>query len=196
VCGARGRDLHHGRRWNTAKHTVSIGPVAGHERVLDPRALKDWWAFLLAALTAYGLVPRLLLWQFAAWRSRAVRRALPLDHGDCQVAYERLTRCLHGWCGPGAREVGDGGTKPVVRPADGAAPRVDGAECSVVTWADVPVDAEEASRLGEARFGWSVTAVHASGGREMNGDVPAALAEIGRSVREGPVVILCEAWEG
>jgi hypothetical protein len=42
--------------------------------------------------------------------------------------------------------------------------------------------------LVEARFGWSVTAVHASGGREMNGDVPAALAEIGRSVGEGPVV--------
>src|SRR6185503_4846300 len=58
----------------------------------DPRALKDWWAFLLAALATYGLLPRFVLWQFASWRARAVRRALPLDHGDCQVAYERLTR--------------------------------------------------------------------------------------------------------
>jgi hypothetical protein len=161
----------------------------------DPRALKDWWAFLLAALTTYGLLPRLVLWQFAARRSRTIRRALPLDHGDCEVAYERLTRCLHGWCGPGTRSSEDGGAPAAASRAPQTALRSEGTECTVVTWADVPLTAEEASRLVADRFGWRAAAVYPCGGRDKDGGAPKAAADVVRASRERPVVILCEAWE-
>ena len=59
-------------------------------RDYDADLLGDWWPFLVAALVAYGLLPRLVLMAYAAYRARAARAALALDHGDCALLVERL----------------------------------------------------------------------------------------------------------
>jgi hypothetical protein len=56
----------------------------------DPALLKEWWAFLLAALTTYGLLPRCLLWGWARLAAARARARLPLDHGECEALVERL----------------------------------------------------------------------------------------------------------
>ena len=61
-------------------------------RSYDPDLLGDWWPFLVAALVTYGLLPRVLLATYAAYRTTAARRALALDHGECAGVCERLLR--------------------------------------------------------------------------------------------------------
>ena len=163
----------------------------------DPRTLKDWWAFLLAALITYGLLPRLVLWRVAAWRTRRLRALLALDHGDAQIAYERMMRGTHGWVGHGTSDDGSRSTDPSrirVIPAD-LPPMTASVGCTVVRWADVPLNAQDAAGLTARRFGWRADAVQECGGRGRLGDRDTLISVLAKEAPDRPLVLLAESWE-
>jgi hypothetical protein len=162
----------------------------------DPVMLKDWWAFLVAALLTYGLMPRLILWGYALWRAHASRRGLTLDHGDCEALYERLVSSVSGWEGESAPTFRDeessflsrvGGN--LVLPGRGAVE-----DCTILCWGDVPLSRVEAADLVRDRFGWKTGDVHAVGGKETAGQ-DAMREQLATGSREQPVLLLAEAWE-
>jgi hypothetical protein len=65
-----------------------------------------WWSFLVAALIAWGLVPRLLAWSFAAWQVRRAQRQVPFDDARCQALFARLVPASTHWQGPAADDIG------------------------------------------------------------------------------------------
>lgn len=164
-------------------------------RAYDADRLGDWWPFLFAALCTYGLLPRLVLASFAAYRQRAARRALALDHGECALVYSRLLRSASGW-GPG-RPVGsevpaesrcetDESPPPPLPAADGPV--------DVIRWADAAVSREEARALLSARYGWEIGAF--DDGRGDGGEQDAALlSRVGGAGTHAPVLLIAEAWE-
>jgi hypothetical protein len=164
----------------------------------DPRALKDWWAFLLAALATYGLLPRLVLWSFASWRMRAARAATPLDHGDAQTAFDRLTRGSHGWAGAdasGAERDDEVRAVDPKRPNVALPPATAQVGCTVVRWADVPVSDEESAAMVAQRFGWRADNIFACGGRDGVEQRQVVINALAREAAANPVVVLAEAWE-
>jgi len=168
----------------------------------DPVMLKDWWAFLVAALFTYGLLPRLLLWRISTWNAYRARARLPLDHGECEAVYERLMHGTRGWVGAGAaEEAGEvpaaerreqEGDEPEAAPIP-AATEVEG--CLVVCWADVPLRAADAGALIGRRFGWPVSAVHAIGGKDALGQHELVQSLARSRSSQDPVVVVAEAWE-
>jgi hypothetical protein len=166
------------------------------EGVYDPVVLKDWWAFLVAALAVYGLLPRLLLWSVAGWRWRAAARDLRLDHGDCQAVYERLCTALGGWQADarngGPDDVGAAATALAARPELPKAGHATG--CVVLCWGDVPLREDEAAELVRRRFGWRTTSVQAVGGTQSGGQ-HTMLESLAAGAASDPVIVVAEAWE-
>lgn len=162
----------------------------------DPALLKNWWAFLIAALLTYGLLPRTALWLYSGRRLLRARRQLRLDHGECQAALERLSGVRVGWVADAAD--GSVGREDEL-PAEPVAPTLDlpaagQARCVVLGWADVPLDVGGAERLVRERFGWTSAALHAVGGAHVAAGQ--AMVDDLRSADPGsPVVVVAEAFE-
>jgi hypothetical protein len=66
--------------------------------------------------------------------------------------------------------------------------------CAVVCWADVPLSVAEAGARIRRRFGWPVSAVHAIGGKDAQGQHKLLESIAGRGSQD-PVVVIAEAWE-
>jgi hypothetical protein len=150
----------------------------------EPERLKDWWPFLLAAVTTYGLLPRVLLATLAARRARSARAALGHDHGDARLLNDRLTRSRSGWGTEAAARESAAGD------ATGAAEfrrlALAGASCDVVVWGDVPIEEQDLRALIDARLGCTVRSLE----RRWS-DVAVA-----RGASEAdPIVVVAEAWE-
>ena len=160
-------------------------------RDYDPDLLGDWWPFLVAALVAYALVPRILLATYAAHRARRARAALALDHGECAALCERLLQRANLW-GRGDTV----GTAVVASPTadvgSGCALPVSGVVVRALRWADAAVSRDDVARLVGARYGWQVASLDDVRGDDDPGERRhlAALAESDR-----PVLLVAEAFE-
>ena len=161
----------------------------------DPTVLKDWWPFLIAALVTYGLIPRILLAWFASRQEVSTRRRLPLDHADCDTAYDRLTAGYEGWHSGPAHRFGDvGHAGDGVGVADSSVlGDYSGASCTVIIWGGMPVENGQAKGFVREALGWNAEAVVVAG----NGgtDTAASLKPAASSGSKDPVVILAESWE-
>jgi hypothetical protein len=174
---------------------VSASRYFRNSAAYDARMLKDWWAFLLAALVAYGLCPRLLLWRIAAWRLRRSRASLALDHGEAEVAFERLTRSTHGWTGGQAAPAATTPATTLASQASAALPKASGSACTIVRWADVPLDTVAAGALAQRRFGWRAEGVFDSGGRDGAREREDLLRRLAAEPEARPVMLIAESWE-
>lgn len=163
--------------------------------VYDPVLLKDWWAYLIAALLAYGLVPRLVLFTVTTRRAYTARRDLTLDHGELEAVYERMVRAVSGWSSDPAGPGGDAfaraevGASAAELPAAGTV-----SSCTVLCWGDVPLSGDEPGALVEQRFGWRTGVVHGAGGKDTAGQHSMLESLASGGARE-PVVVVAEAWE-
>jgi hypothetical protein len=160
----------------------------------DADRLGDWWPFLFAALTTYGLLPRIALAAYASYRQRAARRSLALDHGECADVYARLLRTTVGWgrgadVGPEVPSEGrsDGGS--ALSPLPASMGSVHG-----IRWADAEISHEEAARLLTGRYRWNLESFDDSAGDGGQGDA-AVLSRLAADRDQAPVLLIAEAWE-
>lgn len=162
--------------------------------VHDPALLKDWWAFLVAAIVTYGLLPRAGLWMYSIARLRSARAEVPLDHGDPQSLRERLSSARVGWVADPtvtlpAELCGDHETaSPPPLPLDSEA------SCIAIAWADAPLGETDAAQLIERRFGWQLESFHEAGGVQRTGD-RSMIAAVESADEDSPIVVVAESFE-
>jgi hypothetical protein len=160
--------------------------VAGPGRAADPALVGAWWPFLLAAVVAYGLVPRAAALALARGRAAWLLATLPLDDVEVRAVLRRV-------CAPRVETRGAGdGAAPRDGPLPPAPPRArrhDGGRAALVLWRDVPRGGGLEEAIGR-QLGAAVGTVLAAGGRD-HAEVDWARFADGLD----PVVVLAEAWE-
>lgn len=169
----------------------SMGPNRSHSTP-NPEILGGWWPFLVACLSFYGLLPRLLTWFFASWqRNRALRTTLLRIPGAADLL-ERLnrpaidTRSPEPEAGPALR------TDASVLPADPIASPGSGAP--TVVWADLPFSQKAQATFVDKHLGTSMGETFRAGGAaslEDDARVIQALAEAAPT----SIIVLIKAWE-
>jgi hypothetical protein len=142
-------------------HLESAYLVAGAGRGAHPEIVGGWWPFLVAALLAYGLLPRVVL--LAASHLRAARILARLSFDDAEVArlLARLTTPHLETRATSPEETPDGAAHP---PPGGAPARGQG-PASVVLWRDVPGGPALESALARG-LGAPVARTRAAGGKD------------------------------
>ena len=159
---------------------------AGGGRAVDPALVGGWWRYLLAAIAAYGLLPRALALAVARLRAARLLARLPLDDAEISRLAQRLaephveTRAIAPEPEPARTSTG----------GVAAAAPAEGMRCAVVLWRDVP--ARPDVRAAIARHVRSeIASVHAAGGRDDLGTTSWAAAVDAAE----PVVVVAEGFE-
>ncbi len=160
--------------------------LSGGGRAAHPELVGGWWPFLIAALIAYGLLPRLATLIVSQVRTGRLLRRLPLDDAEVSRVLRRLVE-------PRVET----GSLTVDRAVPSSAKALTanlpaaGARCALVLWRDVP--RTPALEAAVARHtDWPVAAVHTAGGR----DYEEGSEEWTRRVNGASgIVVLAEGWE-
>ncbi len=202
------------RLWPEAVPSIEMVAATRHWS-LDPRFLATprdgafggdawgaWWAFMMASLVAYGLLPRLAALGLATlWLRRSVSR-LGVRHPDLVRLRERLMRPR---VSTQSEEREEAAVLP--EPPPGAVEALEEAPLAppalAMQWAGVGLEPEEAAALVATRLGRRPpAAVLTVGGVDTSADETAlAAAESlagsrnGDPYGTGAVVLLVEAWE-
>jgi hypothetical protein len=152
------------------------------------RTLTGWWPFTIAAIVAYGLLPRSLLLLLSAVRLRAATAALLLDDPRVTALLDRMA----------APEIETAAPEHDAAPVGGAAraPGVDRAitgSAHAVIW-EGSLAPDSVRDYARRQLGLELTAVAEAGGsRVLNAD-RAVLEQIGAAdVRT--LVVFTPAWE-
>ena len=158
--------------------------------LLSPERLTTWWAFLLTALIVYGLLPRLLTWAIASLALRRTLRRLPLDHGDFEDLYERLTLPLVEMPG---RETDPAAPPPPTAPRENAKPAP--TRLWAIAWKDAPLTLPAARELLAERYGLPLEKLlRAGGGLDPAAD-QVAITALEALPPATDLVLLVEAFE-
>jgi hypothetical protein len=159
---------------------------SGARRAAHPEMVGGYWPFLIGSLAFYGLLPRCVTLAIASIRRNRLLARLPLDDAETTRLLQRLEEPEV----ETGRSGSDAPPPPAPSPvAQVAAPA--GTRCIVVLWRDVPSGKElEAAIARQTRC--TVSAVHAAGGRDYEGDAVdwARLAD-----GSDPLVLVAEGWE-
>jgi len=165
-----------------ASRFFRMDSIAAH----SPEALTGWWRFVLAALVAYGLLPRVLMLIVALSRQRAATRALLLDDA-------RVTALLDRMATPIVALEGDGTEHVPVPEASQRAPSHHGAagRARAVVWAGT-IEIAAAAQVVQRALGIGITdTVEAGGNRTLDQDRAAT-----RALRDAEtVVVLVRSFE-
>lgn len=161
-------------------------------RPTDPAVLGDWWPFLLAAITCYGLLLRTLLLGVAGWRfRRAVEYAL-LHAPGVQDLWDRLDSALVETRAAQPEAAGD---VPSPRAAHSGQPPLASRAGVLVKWAGVELDHGEAAQPLRQALGVEPRAAFRAGGTNSLEDDRNVIADVARDAGSGPVLILVKGWE-
>ncbi|HLU40210.1 MAG TPA: DUF2868 domain-containing protein [Planctomycetota bacterium] len=126
-----------------------------------------WWSFLVAALVVWGLLPRVVLWAFAAWRVRAALRAVPFDDRRCNALFDRLLPDA-GWAGPSPDEIGlPPHERAAGRAADAPPVSVGRGSTWLLTWGRLAKHQTELAECVRAATGAPPSGVLAVGGADL-----------------------------
>ena len=166
----------------------------------DPSVWGGWWLFLFLSVTVYGLFPRALALAYSVFRARRMLRNLPLDHGELQNLFERLTAAsidTHGLsAGEGAGAVSAGAEDLQVESTPPDAHGGDASVCTALVWGGAPIADDGLVRIIERRFGKSVDARFDAGGGDFVADKRTCAELAGHVQRSrGPLVMVAEAFE-
>jgi hypothetical protein len=161
--------------------------VAGAGRSARPELVGGWWPFLVAALLAYGLLPRALLLALSRWKAARALAALP--HGDAET--RRLAARLAGPHVETRAPLAEAPSAPALAGRSRERPPPPGTPAALVLWRDVPGGPALEGAAARA-LGRPIVAVHAAGGR---GHEEAATDWAAVAGSADPVVVVAEAFE-
>lgn len=153
----------------------------------ESRDLAGWWSFTVLAIACYGLLPRVVLLGFSAWRLRVATRALLVDDPRVAALLDRMaTPAIE--TAADEHESGDLGDARSAPPA----PQALGGPARGVIWSH-GIAPDVVRDYARRRLGLELTAVVEAGGTpELEVDRRAA-EEIASGT--GPVVVFTPAWE-
>jgi len=180
-------DVEHTRYWTT---------VNTYDRNMSD-AWARWWPFLFAALTVYGLLPRLITLAISHWQVRANLKSIRLDHSEFDRLAERLARPQIDTQAT-EPETGDAFLKgQAASPSslNEAFPR--SGPILALAWAGVQASSGEMEQLVSQRLGGQVVARHTVGQLNPQEDAQAlaqAAEHLGGSTN-GRAALLVEVWE-
>lgn len=151
------------------------------------RDLAGWWSFTVLAIACYGLLPRVALLAFSAWRLRAATCALLVDDPRVAALLDRMaTPAIE--TAADEHESAEGDEARAAAPA----PRALGGPARGVIWSH-GISREAVYDYARRRLGLELTAlVEAGGSPELDVDRRAA-DEIAAGA--GPLVVFTPAWE-
>jgi hypothetical protein len=160
--------------------------LAGAGRSAHPELVGGWWRFLVAAVIAYGLVPRALLLALARLREARLLARLPHDDAEVDRVVARLTAPHVDTRAP------LGEVTPELPSARAAGPSAErsGAPWAIVLWRDVPDGARLEAALSSA-LGGPVVRVRRAGGKDHE-EAGADWEALGAGAE---VVVVAEAFE-
>ena len=168
--------------------------------VSDPALWGGWWLFLFVSVSFYGLLPRVVVWAYATIRARKMLRTLPLDHGELQSLFERLTIAYVDTRSPEERDAVEKGDPAKGLYVEGRAPagavETGSKVCTAVVWGGVPISDERLNQTLERRFGQTVRARLEAGDGDFAADEQACAAlaaDLANS--ESLVILLAESFE-
>ena len=155
---------------------------------ISAEALTGWWPFLLAAIIAYGLVPRCALLIVALIRLRAATVSLLLDDPNVRALLDRMSTAE---VALGAADVEE--PAPPTRIVASRFPAASSSQAVAIVWSSaIPVDRVNAWSM--RNLDKEVTQiVEAGGGRNLDDDAAAI-----RLVTQGKprvVLLFVRAWE-
>jgi hypothetical protein len=162
--------------------------LSGPGRTAHPELVGGWWPFLIAAVTCYGLLPRLATLALARLASARLLATLPLDDAEVHRAVRRLTEpSVETRAETPEPAVEDG--SPPVEPAP--LEPVTGGACGLVLWRDVPGGAALERAVAQKTLR-PIATVRTAGGRDHEeGTVDWGEALDGAEA----VVLVAEAFE-
>ncbi len=148
--------------------------------------LTDWWPFLLAAITTYGLLPRCCLLLLASIRLRAATRHLLLDDPRVRALLDRMN----------AAEVHLGSNRKeaaMVFPDRQAqnAPAMSG-DAVVIVWSGA-LPLRDVSDWTAKHLRWRAIEIFEAGNRTIAADN--AVMERAAALRPNPAIIYVRGWE-
>ncbi|MBT8447432.1 MAG: DUF2868 domain-containing protein [Gammaproteobacteria bacterium] len=156
----------------------------------DPAALTGWWPFLVACLTTYGLLPRLLTLLYCRRRLNSAARAAIMAMPGASEVLERMRAPLVETAAP--------------EPSADALPSQPGppehaplscAAAAVVAWGDFSVPTDTLAAHAAERLGATISAAFEAGGGaslEHDRDVQLDLLKLPDGTA---VLFLVKAWE-
>jgi hypothetical protein len=151
-----------------------------------PRALAGWWSFTLLAITAYGLLPRLVFWLTARTRLNAATQALLLDDPQVSALLDRLS----------APEVDlrvEHAEDRAAPPPAAADPRPAlGGTAHAVIWSQC-VGRDAAPAIAREALGLGLDAITEAGGGQSLAEDNTALETVAKGA--GTLVVITPAWE-
>jgi hypothetical protein len=161
--------------------------LSGGGRAAHPELVGGWWPFLMSALIAYGLLPRLGALIASQVRAAGLLQRLPLDDAEVSRVLRRLaeprveTRSL----------TADPASPSSAAKAIATNLSAAGTRCALVLWRDVPrTPALEAAVARHARC--PIEAVHTAGGSDYEEGSEAWARRLDGA---SGIVVLAEGWE-
>lgn len=162
----------------------------GFVRPGAPVAYGAWWPFLVAAVLAYGFLPRLVLLTLATFAGRATRRAALRGNLETQRLIARV-RAAASDADPA--EPADARLGTSVAPAKAR----QATRAAVILWRDLPFAEPVLVQLVKAATGASAAFVRSAGGKALDLDGAAAAKAVGAApelAAEAPVVIVVDLF--
>ena len=152
----------------------------------DVSRLGAWWPFVCMTLLVYGLLPRVVILLWVAWRRQVAGRRLLLDHPQVRALIDRMTSPLVQHEAP----VVAGANEPAGTPAPGATLSPGGA--NVLIW-NKAVDAGSCAGWLQQQFAIEVGAIIELGTYQSRREMGAVLEAMERSHER--LVLVTKGWE-
>lgn len=120
------------------------------------RSSARWWSFLVVALAAWGLLPRVLAFAFGRFCAARATRAIGFDDHRCQALFQRLLPAHAAWAGPSPKDVG--APERLAQAPHGEAPAATAvADAWLLCWGRLGAQREAlSSKLGPVRAALAV----------------------------------------
>lgn len=162
----------------------------------DAAFIGGWWPFLLMALLVYGLLPRMGLLVLSEVRIRRMLATIPLDHGEFQALFERLTGPRITTWSDSKRGTTAKDNSESVQPAECLEISSACSECTVVVWGDPDISEEQVKYHVLRRFNWSlIQTLEAGHGPQRNDEQTCTLLAEESKNASHPIVVVAESFE-
>jgi hypothetical protein len=167
---------------------------------VSPAVLGRWWRFLLAAMIAYGLLPRLATLLWCTWRFTAAMHWSLLHIPGVTDVLDRLHTIVIETRSPNAEQEGEAAASAPATAIPGEVQTTVGRTCIAINWSEVPLDERALTVRIAMDLGFAVEQIYQAGGISTLDQDRRIIDHVYQAVTSNPsplgtVVVAVKAWE-